>query len=77
MTDTDHSWHRGYCWLGLQLYMFVIVFVCVIVETWMMVLLVLDLGKKGGYGGSVGTMIITNVITKRYDMSHEIWSTML
>ena len=34
-------------------------------------------GKEGGYGGSVGAMIITNVITKRYDMSHEIWSTIL
>ena len=47
MTDTADSWHRGYRWLGLQLHMFVSVFVCVIVETTIMVL---DLGKKVGTG---------------------------
>ena len=49
-TDTAHSWYKGYRQLQLQLYMFVIVFASVVVETTIMMFFVLDLAKKVGTG---------------------------
>ena len=50
IADAAHTWHKGYRQLQLQLYMFVIVFAYVVVETTNMMFFVLDLAKRVGTG---------------------------